>query len=364
MIYRASSNSRYMRRTSSLDALEEYKEEDLSSEEWGDNNIISTNESFISSKKPRRLKNKVIVKERKGEWYEGEVDYNYNKQGHGVYHYENGDLYEGEFENGLRTGHGDYRWTDGSVFRGEWLNDKKNGFGSFKYSIYEFCGQWENDHFLSGFVFKININHNANDKDILSMIDKEEYDEFDSEANSLKFYSKTNSLVTSPLGKFENRKIKNDFSEENMVVKNFLDRMEKKFTTFHRMSKSIDIDLINFKPNAGDINIIKNLLSEKKTPQLQSLHTANNSITDDTEVLKSSFSLIRNGKESCSPNKSSKKLIKAYNIHSDLLKEIEFKCKTCLLSGAGIPLSFTKCTCNQIKEYIKDYVQSKSELEL
>lgn len=49
----------------------------------------------------------------------------------GLYVFANGDIYEGEFENGNRQGEGAYTWTDQSYYRGEWLADKMDGKGVY-----------------------------------------------------------------------------------------------------------------------------------------------------------------------------------------------------------------------------------------
>lgn len=41
----------------------------------------------------------------------------------GVMTYQNGDFYEGEFQNEQRHGFGKYQFADGSAFSGEWLHD-------------------------------------------------------------------------------------------------------------------------------------------------------------------------------------------------------------------------------------------------
>ena len=49
----------------------------------------------------------------------------------GYYVFANGDIYEGEFQNGNRQGQGKYTWTDNSFYEGEWLCDKMNGKGVY-----------------------------------------------------------------------------------------------------------------------------------------------------------------------------------------------------------------------------------------
>ena len=90
------------------------------------------------------------------EEYNGELDENFIRNGYGIYQYDNLDIYEGEFVEGLREGQGEYLYNDGSVYRGSFKEDKKHGNGSYKFDKFEFDGEWENDHLMSGFTFKIN----------------------------------------------------------------------------------------------------------------------------------------------------------------------------------------------------------------
>ena len=45
--------------------------------------------------------------------------------------FDNGDSYEGEWENGTFHGHGKYTCADGSVYNGAWKNDNPNGYGEY-----------------------------------------------------------------------------------------------------------------------------------------------------------------------------------------------------------------------------------------
>lgn len=101
------------------------------------------------------------------EEYDGELDENYIRNGYGIYKYDNGDMYEGEFVEGLREGYGEYLYNDGSIYRGAWKEDKKNGNGSYKFEKFEFDGHWENDVLKTGFTFKINkfIRHPRGEND-------------------------------------------------------------------------------------------------------------------------------------------------------------------------------------------------------
>ncbi len=58
-----------------------------------------------------------------GEWKDG------LKSGNGFDLYSDGSTYEGEFENGMRNGHGIMTWPDGSRYDGEWFHGDRNGQG-------------------------------------------------------------------------------------------------------------------------------------------------------------------------------------------------------------------------------------------
>ncbi len=50
--------------------------------------------------------------------------------GQGKMEYTNGQVYEGEWKNGVRSGQGRCTWPDGGYYDGEWANDKWNGQGT------------------------------------------------------------------------------------------------------------------------------------------------------------------------------------------------------------------------------------------
>lgn len=51
------------------------------------------------------------------------------KEGHGVYYFNNGDRYEGEWKDDMFHGKGQEILADGSLFIGSWLNDERHGEG-------------------------------------------------------------------------------------------------------------------------------------------------------------------------------------------------------------------------------------------
>ena len=75
-----------------------------------------------------------------GNSYEGEYNENGQLHGKGVCRYSSGDVYEGDFKNGVRDGIGTYRHKDGAVYTGEYKDDKCNGQGKYVYTngdVYE-----------------------------------------------------------------------------------------------------------------------------------------------------------------------------------------------------------------------------------
>lgn len=50
-------------------------------------------------------------------------------QGRGQFFYPNGEHYDGEWSNGVRSGWGTMHYKDGSTYEGRWLSDQPNGMG-------------------------------------------------------------------------------------------------------------------------------------------------------------------------------------------------------------------------------------------
>lgn len=109
-----------------------------------------------NKKKNMKQTNYIKIKTNCNEYYEGEVDKNFVRSGYGCYYYKNGDIYEGEFENGQRNGFGEYKYSDGCVYRGEWNNEKKEGKGVMLIGDTEYYGNWEHDRYVSGIKYQIN----------------------------------------------------------------------------------------------------------------------------------------------------------------------------------------------------------------
>ncbi|MBQ8576530.1 MAG: hypothetical protein IJ449_00965 [Clostridia bacterium] len=68
-----------------------------------------------------------------GDVYEGEFE-NGVISGEGTFRYANGDVYEGAFLNGAKNGQGVYTWFDGSTYTGAFVDDKKEGWGVYVWS--------------------------------------------------------------------------------------------------------------------------------------------------------------------------------------------------------------------------------------
>jgi len=54
-----------------------------------------------------------------------------NKFAHGIYTWNNGRIYDGDWDNTLRHGYGKYTWPDSRKYEGEWKNDKRDGHGKY-----------------------------------------------------------------------------------------------------------------------------------------------------------------------------------------------------------------------------------------
>jgi C-terminal processing protease CtpA/Prc len=79
-----------------------------------------------------------------GDYYIGEFNEAGKRHGQGVYYWNNGNKYDGQWENNYRNGQGTYTWVSGAKYVGNWENDYRNGQGKMTYDyghIYE--GTWK-----------------------------------------------------------------------------------------------------------------------------------------------------------------------------------------------------------------------------
>ena len=54
--------------------------------------------------------------------------------------------YVGQWKNDKREGHGVFTYEDGEIYDGQWLNDGKHGLGCCRYVNGDTCeGEWKHD---------------------------------------------------------------------------------------------------------------------------------------------------------------------------------------------------------------------------
>jgi hypothetical protein len=82
-----------------------------------------------------------------GDVYDGEWK-NGLKSGQGLYTFTNGDVYDGEWKNGLKSGQGKFTYTNGDVYDGECKDDIRNGIGLYTFANgHVYKGEWKDDNF-------------------------------------------------------------------------------------------------------------------------------------------------------------------------------------------------------------------------
>ena len=57
------------------------------------------------------------------------IQYKDNEKTHGIQTFDNGDIYEGSFKDGLKHGKGKLQTRNKRSYEGDWKNDKPHGFG-------------------------------------------------------------------------------------------------------------------------------------------------------------------------------------------------------------------------------------------
>ncbi len=55
-------------------------------------------------------------------------------QGHGIWRFDNGDMYVGSWNNGVKEGQGLYRYAHGAHYFGSWSSDMKHGHGTYQFA--------------------------------------------------------------------------------------------------------------------------------------------------------------------------------------------------------------------------------------
>ena len=71
--------------------------------------------------------------------------------GSGIWEWESGAVYTGEFEDGNRHGYGHYSFKNGDTYTGEWKNNERHGYGVFHYNGSEkgyksYAGEWKKNN--------------------------------------------------------------------------------------------------------------------------------------------------------------------------------------------------------------------------
>jgi len=77
--------------------------------------------------------------------YEGQSNTAGKMHGKGIMRYENGSIYDGEWDSGKRQGYGKYHWSNGDLYDGEWKSDNREGQGTHVYANgSSYSGEWSN----------------------------------------------------------------------------------------------------------------------------------------------------------------------------------------------------------------------------
>lgn len=65
--------------------------------------------------------------------------------GRGIFRYSNGDIYQGQFQGGRKHGKGVFQWANGNIYKGIFRDDKLDGLGEMRYSVgHSYFGKWKN----------------------------------------------------------------------------------------------------------------------------------------------------------------------------------------------------------------------------
>ena len=77
--------------------------------------------------------------------YHGRI-FNFERHGHGVLEFSNGDVYDGEWQDDKMHGRGKYTWASGDSYDGEWNNGNRHGHGEYTWADgTKNKGVWVND---------------------------------------------------------------------------------------------------------------------------------------------------------------------------------------------------------------------------
>ena len=80
--------------------------------------------------------------EEEEEW-EDEEEGDGPKDGKGVFTFDDGGVYDGEWKDGMCDGEGIYVWPNGATYDGEWKDGKREGVGTFDFAGGKYNGRWK-----------------------------------------------------------------------------------------------------------------------------------------------------------------------------------------------------------------------------
>ena len=66
------------------------------------------------------------------------IEYNNDEKSQGKQTFDNGDIYEGSFKDGLKHGKGKLKTRNDRSYEGDWKNDKPHGFGINTFQMEKF----------------------------------------------------------------------------------------------------------------------------------------------------------------------------------------------------------------------------------
>jgi len=74
-----------------------------------------------------------------------EISFEGKAHGKGVYQWTNGEVYDGEWKNGVKDGYGVWKGVFGDSYIGEWKNSKADGYGVHQWKNGDrYEGEWKN----------------------------------------------------------------------------------------------------------------------------------------------------------------------------------------------------------------------------
>lgn len=127
----------------------------------------------------------VVIKYQNGDKYDGEWDDDM-RNGKGTLIYKNGGSYQGDWVNDKRHGSGVNKWPNGDKYEGEWKENKKHGDGTYTFRDGgQYIGEWEEDQrcgdgettWANGNHYKGSYSHNQrNGKGTLTYADGGKYE--------------------------------------------------------------------------------------------------------------------------------------------------------------------------------------------